>query len=269
MLKPAALFFGLLAGLAAPAGAEGLRRLETGTDSRGWEAVGRLDLGGTGFCTAALIAPDLILTAAHCLRERESGAPVPVTRMEFRAGWRNGRAAAYRQIRRAAAHPDYLWSPDEDASRVRYDIALLELDQPIRLPSLKPYDTGKSPERGAEVGVVSYARDRSEAASLQDLCHVLSRQSGMLVMSCDVDFGSSGAPVFSLRSDGLAEVVSVVAAKAELEGRKVALGSDLEGVIPVLKSALSDEEFHRRPAGSLPQMTDEPKASTGAKFLRP
>ncbi|RRH76984.1 S1 family peptidase [Falsigemmobacter faecalis] len=260
---------GLLCAATAPATAEGLRRLETGTDSRGWEAVGRLDLGGTGFCTAALIAPDLILTAAHCLREREGGALVPIDRMEFRAGWRNGRAAAYRHIRRAAAHPDYLWSPEEDASRVRYDIALLELDQPIRLPSLKPYETGQTPERGAEVGVVSYARDRSEAASLQDFCHVLSRQSGMLVMSCDVDFGSSGAPVFTLRPDGVAEIVSVVAAKAEMGGQKVALGSDLDGVIPVLKSALSDAEFHRRPTGGLPQMTDEPKASTGAKFLRP
>ncbi|MEM6481406.1 MAG: S1 family peptidase, partial [Pseudomonadota bacterium] len=34
-----------------------LERLDTGVDGRKWEAVGRLDVGGRGFCTGALIAP--------------------------------------------------------------------------------------------------------------------------------------------------------------------------------------------------------------------
>ena len=37
-----------------------LRRLNTGDDGRAWQAVGRLDIGGTGFCTGALIAPNLV-----------------------------------------------------------------------------------------------------------------------------------------------------------------------------------------------------------------
>ena len=44
----------LMAGVAA-AQETGLVTLQTRQDSAGWEAVGRLDIAGKGFCTAALI----------------------------------------------------------------------------------------------------------------------------------------------------------------------------------------------------------------------
>ena len=92
----------------------GLKSLQTGDDSRGWEAVGRLNLGERGFCTRALIADDLVLTAAHCLFDKETGARVEARDMKFLAGWRNGRAAAYRGVRQALAHPDYVYSGAEN-----------------------------------------------------------------------------------------------------------------------------------------------------------
>lgn len=241
----------------------GLKSLQTGNDSRGWEAVGRLNLGERGFCTGALIAEDLVLTAAHCLFDKETGARIDARTIEFLAGWRNGRAAAYRGVVRAEAHPEYVYGGHDDVERVQFDVALLKLDQPIRLPSIRPFATDDRPTAGDEVGVVSYAQDRSEAPSLQQLCHVLDRRTGMLVLSCDVDFGSSGAPVFSMR-DGDLRIVSVVSAKAEMAGRKVALGTPLAAPVALLRQRMAEGDSRQAPAN-----VRILSGGGGGKFVKP
>lgn len=256
-------------GFAGPVGSQDtpLRALETGDDSRGWEAVGRLNFGTRGFCTGALIEPQLVLTAAHCLFDKESGARMEAHQIEFLAGWRNGRAAAYRGVRRAVIHPDYVFGGIDRLDRVAFDLALLELDQPIRLPSITPFGTDIQPKKGAEVEVVSYAMDRAEAPSLQEVCFVLGNQPGVLVLTCSVDFGSSGAPIFSVR-DGVARVVSVVSAKAEVDGKKVALGTALEAPLAALRAELdSGEGALRRIPGSVRVLSGN--APGGAKFVKP
>ena len=109
-----------------------MKRLNTGDDVGVWEAVGRLDIGGAGFCTGALIAPRLVLTAAHCLFDRDTKERIDHRNVQFLAGWRNGRAGAYRDVRRAVVHPDFVYDGAVSSDRVRNDLALLELQQPIR-----------------------------------------------------------------------------------------------------------------------------------------
>lgn len=259
--------FALLFVTSAAAEDKPLRKLETGDQARGWDAVGRLDLGESGFCTATLIAPAVVLTAAHCLYDKDSGTQVEPATMEFRAGWRNGRAVAYRKVKRALAHPEYVYDGEEKFQRVAFDLAVLELDQPIRLSSVEPFETDLRPMKGDEVGVVSYAQDRSEVPSLQEVCHVVERQVAVLVLSCNVDFGSSGAPIFAFR-DGVARVVSVVSAKAEFEGQKVALGTALDAPLATLLEELQtvSSPFQKPgPKGALARGS----ASTSAKFVKP
>lgn len=247
-----------------------LKRLDSGVDARAWEAVGRLDIGGTGFCTGALIAPRLVLTAAHCLFDSETKQQIDHSEVQFLAGWRNGRAGAYRDIRRAVVHPDYVYDGKVSAERVRNDLALLELQRPIQNTTIVPFGTAARPRPGDSVGVVSYAKDRSEAPSLQEVCSVLAKQEGMLVTSCSVNFGSSGAPIFTFH-DGQAHIVSVVSAKAVVEGKNVSLGTDLGAPLALLQAELVAGKgvFQEQGPSSKRVIVGQSSRQTGAKFVKP
>ena len=151
------------------------------------------------------------------------------------------------------------------------DIALIALDRPIRNSSVTPFEIARRPRKGDEVRVVSYAHNRASRPSIEEACHVLGRPAGTLVMSCDVDFGSSGAPVFAT-GDGQPQIVSVISAKAELDGERVSLGTRLDTILLALQARLEAPGPAETAAGPVVRnLSSEParQSRLGAKFLRP
>ena len=94
------------------------------------------DLGGShGVCTGVLIAPQRVLTAAHCVVGSDQKTPRPASRFQALVGRRDltlVNQGERRNVTGVAVHPKaYLPKTGVHTNHAFYDIAVLFLDSPI------------------------------------------------------------------------------------------------------------------------------------------
>lgn len=272
MSAPRAILTLLLALLATalPAQTTRLKGLEGANDALAWQAVGRLDAGDIGFCTATLIAPSFVLTAAHCVYAPHNNQLMRAEDLTFRAGLRNGSATAERSVSQIEAHPGYNPAAGVTLENVRYDVALLRLSDPIPTSALDPFIVADSTLSQGPVSVVSYGRGRAELPSRQAQCELLGAERGILTMNCDVTFGSSGAPVFT-HVNGRGQIVSVISGIGTSGGKRVTFGMSLPPLVADLKHQMRVNLV--KPVAEARRVTVGTErlsgGSDGAKFVRP
>jgi len=172
-----------------------LKKLDRQNKAHGWQAVGRLDIANSGFCSGRLIAPDLVLVTGHCVYNRTTGVAYTPKDFVFRAGLREGKSAAERRIVGVASHDGYAPMGPLSAKNVSHDVALLKLSSPIPFSEMDPFALHTDVIKNRPVSVMSC--ERTDALSRQRECQMMDRQDNVLIFDCDVTYGSSGVPVLS------------------------------------------------------------------------
>lgn len=204
-------------------------------DPRLKQAVGRLDMGHTGFCTGALVSHDIVLTAAHCMFDKTSGQKFDVEQLTFQPGLKNGKSAHIRAVQDVFVHPKFEPAKKGDLSNLPFDLALVKLERPLSKAISAPFSVAYPNLSGMPASVFSYGKGRADNAEVQQGCQLSSHAKGIYLTTCRANAGTSGAPVIQMRN-GQPAIVSIVSAMARADGTPVSL------VVPVADAFASMHE---------------------------
>lgn len=202
-----------------------------------WNAVGRVDIGSGGHCTGVLIASDVVLTAAHCLYDKHTGAKFDTRQLSFRAGQRPGAANAPMRVQKTLVHPNYLPNRKRELTNLKHDLALLKLSTRVIASEATPMPIARPDVSGLRAHTLSFGGVHTEAAFMQSDCNLTRHKEGVLLSSCQAQLGTSGAPVIQIRG-GKPHIVSIVSAKARADQQPVSLVVSVADALRTMQGAM-------------------------------
>jgi protease YdgD len=159
-----------------------------------WSSIGKIYNSARSSCTGSVIAPDKVLTAAHCLFNRATYRFLQPDALHFLLGYKGGEYRSHARVASYVLDPNY--KPDEVSKSILFDWAILVLTEPLS-KSTTPFTLAGSPSVAGERIMVGGFSQRYPFKMTADTdCTVRGvLPTGLIVHDCAVMHGVSGAPL--------------------------------------------------------------------------
>lgn len=176
-----------------------------------WSAVALLQVRGVSRCTAVAVAPDTVVTAAHCLWNRALGRVVPPGSVHLLFGYDRG--AFLRHV--VPTRIGFAAGAEPGSHDVRgSDLAVLTvaMASPVVLPPMEA-----SLPRGTPVALGGFGQDRAQRLFVDPGCRLGDGASGtdgrpLLTHDCDGTRGDSGGALVGTDAAGQPGLVGLAVA---------------------------------------------------------
>ena len=217
----ATIVLALLFVAAAAIAQAGSARAPVDMASPPWTALGRVQTELGTRCTGFLIAPQLVMTAGHCLFRRVTGHYVQPSSVHFLWRYDLGAYADHARVTAFTIAPGY--DPLHELHTLGLDRAFLTLDHPVGTAADDVSFAPAPPKIGTALLLGGYNRDHDEVLEADD-CRLRGfavDRGGhrLLVHDCYGEPGTSGAALFAQQPGGRWSVVGLEVAVTGPDGR--------------------------------------------------
>jgi protease YdgD len=183
------------------------RRVAVDPRQAPWDAIAKVQTTIGTRCTGALIAPRIVVTAAHCLYNRLTRALLQAGSLHVLIGATRGEYRWHRLVTRYTIGPGF----DDNKGGPQYsDWAKLELDSaipglvaPLRIMT-------ELPPPGTPIALPGYSQDHMQILMADLDCHVtgalVTAGGSFIAHDCDATRGTSGGPLLLRQGGGWAVI---------------------------------------------------------------